>query len=51
VKEQLIYLEKHKITDPITALEIIVAQKPTKAGIDPLNKLIDRNVSNNLKKF
>ncbi|EZH75631.1 hypothetical protein ATO12_02250 [Aquimarina atlantica] len=48
-KEELIYLEKHKITDQITQLEILVNQKPIKAGIDPLNKLIDRKIENNIQ--
>lgn len=48
-KEELIYLEKHKITDQITQLEILVNKKPVKAGIDPLSKLIDRKIENNLQ--
>ncbi|MEZ5040216.1 MAG: M1 family aminopeptidase [Saprospiraceae bacterium] len=48
-KEELIYLKKHKITDQKTKIEILVNQQPSKAGIDPLNKLIDRTSSNNLK--
>ncbi|MDN5205499.1 M1 family aminopeptidase [Fulvivirgaceae bacterium BMA10] len=48
-KDELIYLEKHKITDEVTSLEIVVDQKPTKAGIDPLNKLIDRNTDDNIQ--
>jgi len=47
--DQLIYLEKHKLTDQQTKLDILVDHKPTKAGIDPLNKLIDRDTKNNLK--
>jgi aminopeptidase N len=48
-KENLIYLQKHKITDQVTKLEIIIDQKPSKAGIDPLNKLIDKEASDNVK--
>ena len=46
--EELIYLQKHKITEQGTRLEIIVNQEPTKAGIDPLNKLIDRKSEDNI---
>jgi len=48
-KDDLIYLQKHKITDSLTKLEIITNQKPSKAGIDPLNKLIDKKASDNVK--
>ncbi|MEP4532970.1 MAG: M1 family aminopeptidase [Cyclobacteriaceae bacterium] len=50
-EDELIYFEKHKITDQMTSLEIVVNQKPTKAGIDPLHKLIDRNRKDNIKEF
>jgi hypothetical protein len=30
-------------------IEIIVGEKPVKAGIDPFNKLIDRNPKDNVK--
>lgn len=49
-KEKLIYLEKHWITDKTKELEIYTNQKPTKTGIDPLNKLIDRKHNNNVVK-
>ena len=48
-KEQLIYLEKHKITHQEINLELIVFEKPTKVGIDPMFKLIDRNLEDNFK--
>ena len=48
-EEHVIYLEKHKIIDQLTKLEILVDKKPIKAGIDPLNKLIDRNRNDNVK--
>ena len=47
-KNELIYLEKHRITDQVTKLEIFVDQEPNKAGIDPLGKLIDKNTKNNI---
>ncbi|GAA0890643.1 M1 family aminopeptidase [Fulvivirga kasyanovii] len=46
--EELIYQKKHFITGEHTELEITVNQKPTRAGIDPLHKLIDRKPEDNL---
>ncbi|MCX2745445.1 M1 family aminopeptidase [Mangrovivirga sp. M17] len=37
-----LYLKKHKLAAGEHTIEIIVKEKPVKAGIDPLNKLIDR---------
>jgi len=48
-KDSLIYLKKHKITEQETNLEIMVDTEPIKAGIDPINKLIDRNPKDNVK--
>ncbi len=48
-KEELIYLEKHKITSQTTQLEIETGRRPHKAGIDPTNTLIDKNTQDNLK--
>lgn len=48
-KEKLIYLQKHKITEKDNAIEILVDDLPVKAGIDPINKLIDRNPDDNVK--
>jgi aminopeptidase N len=48
-EDQLIYLEKHQVKNQTTTLEIYVDQKPTKAGIDPKYKLIDRNSEDNVK--
>jgi len=44
-------LEKVHITKPTDTFELIVKEKPSKAGIDPLNKLIDRNPEDNTKKM
>lgn len=46
--EELIYLKKHRISNKLTELEISVNQEPVKSGIDPLNKLIDRESKNNV---
>ena len=40
--EKALYLKKEKITQEKNTFEIIVDQLPTRAGIDPINKLIDR---------
>ncbi|HKO58105.1 MAG TPA: M1 family aminopeptidase, partial [Thermoanaerobaculia bacterium] len=47
--EQVLALEKRHLTQPKATFELIVKSKPEKAGIDPLNKLIDRNPEDNLK--
>ncbi len=46
----LLYLEKHQITKENSTITIKVKGKPVKAGIDPLNKLIDRHPDDNIKK-
>ncbi|WP_262695652.1 ABC transporter permease/M1 family aminopeptidase [Kordiimonas aquimaris] len=44
----VIYLQKHHITPETKTIEIIVETKPVFAGLDPYNKLIDRNSNDNL---
>ncbi len=48
-KDSLIYLQKHQILDRQSTFEIEVGAVPSKAGIDPINKLIDRNPDDNVK--
>ncbi|MEM9326496.1 MAG: hypothetical protein AAGA85_12605, partial [Bacteroidota bacterium] len=48
-KDSLLYLQKHPITDNETEITVTVGAKPTKGGIDPLNKFIDRNPDDNVK--
>jgi hypothetical protein len=36
------------LTQPAQTFEIIVDQAPTRAGIDPYNKLIDRDSDDNM---
>ncbi len=48
-KDSLIYLQKHKISQAENEFVLTVGTKPTKAGIDPINKLIDRNPKDNVK--
>lgn len=42
-----LYLKYHHITEATTRLEITVDERPARAGIDPSNKLIDRNPDDN----
>jgi len=42
-----LHVEKKWINQPTSTFEFIVAEKPTRAGIDPFNKLIDRNPEDN----
>ncbi len=44
-----LYLAKHKLEKNQTSLKITVDELPVQAGIDPYNKLIDRNPKDNLK--
>jgi ABC-2 type transport system permease protein len=46
-EEKPLYLKKEWLTQPAQTFEIIVDQMPTRAGIDPYNKLIDRNSDDN----
>jgi ABC-2 type transport system permease protein len=48
-KDKLIYLKKHKITQKENTYTIAVKEKPLRAGIDPLHKLIDRHSDDNVK--
>jgi hypothetical protein len=40
-------VEKVRITQPVTTLDLVVDAEPKKAGIDPYNKLIDRTPEDN----
>jgi hypothetical protein len=40
--EKQLYLKKEKISDGTQTYQIVVDELPTRAGIDPYNKLIDR---------
>ena len=48
-KDRVLFSEKRRITKPTETFEIVVGEKPVKAGIDPFNKLIDRNPKDNVK--
>ncbi len=43
-------MQKHKLIQNEVQLEVIVDKEPLEAGIDPYNKLIDRNPDDNVKK-
>jgi ABC-type transport system involved in multi-copper enzyme maturation permease subunit len=47
-EEKPLYLKKEKITEEHKTFVIVVDQPPTLAGIDPYNKLIDRNADDNM---
>ncbi|MBI3473624.1 MAG: hypothetical protein HY013_19895 [Candidatus Solibacter usitatus] len=47
-KGKPLYLAKHKIERRETEFTLTVNQPPAKAGIDPLNKLVDRKPDDNL---
>lgn len=48
-RDTLLYLQPHKIVDHITAITILLDQAPTRAGIDPLLKLIDKEGDDNMQ--
>ena len=48
-KDEVLFVEKRRITKPSETFEVVVSGKPIKAGIDPMNKLIDRNPKDNVK--
>ncbi len=49
-KDKLVYLKKYPVTKKENTYVIKVKELPSKAGIDPLNKLIDRHSDDNVKK-
>ncbi len=48
---EVLYLEKHEITGPTQTFTITVDKKPVSVGIDPMNKLIDRNPGDNITRI
>ena len=46
--EHVLYFEKHQIRSGERSLTFVVDQLPSHVGIDPYNKLIDRNSDDNL---
>jgi ABC-2 type transport system permease protein len=47
-EEQPLYLKKEKFTQEKKTFEIVVDEMPTRAGIDPYNKLVDRIADDNM---
>ncbi|PKG84025.1 hypothetical protein CXF85_09275 [Colwellia sp. 75C3] len=47
-ESDVIMLKKHRLNSGQTTLEFVVDKKPKFAGIDPYNKLIDRDSNDNL---
>jgi ABC-2 type transport system permease protein len=47
-EEKPLYLKKEKISEEHRTFVIVVDEQPTLAGIDPYNKLIDRNADDNM---
>jgi aminopeptidase N len=43
-----IYLQKHRINQAETQITLTLDEKPSYVGIDPLNKLVDRNSDDNV---
>jgi ABC-2 type transport system permease protein len=50
-KDSLIYLQKHLISNSTKSISVAVNRLPSKAGIDPLHKLVDRQTSDNIKEI
>lgn len=46
---EVLYLQKYAIDDTSSTIKIITDKKPHSVGIDPFNKLIDRNPDDNIK--
>jgi ABC-2 type transport system permease protein len=47
--EHVLTFEKHRVTTGEMSFVFTVDEKPSHVGIDPYNKLIDRNSDDNLK--
>lgn len=47
---EVLLMEKRRLTSGEGSLELVVEEEPRRAGIDPYNKLIDRNPENNVVK-
>lgn len=48
--DHVLYMQKHRINETMMRIELIVDQEPVYVGIDPYNKLIDRNSDDNLSR-
>ncbi|HEX8696911.1 MAG TPA: M1 family aminopeptidase [Longimicrobium sp.] len=43
-----LYLRKHRVTRATQTIRVVVEGRPARAGIDPLHKLIDRRIDDNV---
>jgi ABC-2 type transport system permease protein len=48
--DETLFMEKRRITESSTSIDVVVTKRPLQVGIDPYNKLIDRNADDNVKK-
>ena len=48
-QDKLLFYQKYRLTKPKQTITVRVSEKPTRAGIDPLNVLVDRNSGDNVK--
>jgi aminopeptidase N len=48
-EEPELYLQKQRITEPESVIRLTLDEKPAYVGIDPYNKLVDRNSDDNVK--
>jgi len=46
-KEKLVYLQRQKLTAEKNTIKVQIKEKPIRAGIDPVYKLVDRNTEDN----
>jgi len=46
--DKVLFLEKRHITKPSVTFELVVPERPLRAGIDPYNKMIDRDADDNV---
>lgn len=46
--EDVMTLEKHRIRSGTSTLDLVVDELPTHVGVDPYNKLVDRNSDDNI---
>ena len=49
--EEVLYLERHQVTEGSPTVTVVVDKPPYEAGFDPYNKLIDRVSSDNRKRI
>tara|TARA_R110002073_G_scaffold35016_1_gene102983 strand:- start:943 stop:4617 length:3675 start_codon:yes stop_codon:yes gene_type:complete len=48
--DHILYMEKHRINETEMTITLVTDERPLFAGIDPYNKLIDRNSDDNLRR-